>query len=54
MSPLTVRRYRAERMLRKEFEALRGRVLGTVRGRLRTSGVNLDASDLDACYAQAW
>jgi len=54
MSPLTVRRYRAERMLRREFEALRGRVLGTVRGRLRASGVSLDASDLDACYAQAW
>jgi DNA-directed RNA polymerase specialized sigma24 family protein len=54
MSPLTVRRYRAERMLRKEFEGLRGRVMGTVRGRLRASGVSLDASDLDACYAQAW
>jgi DNA-directed RNA polymerase specialized sigma24 family protein len=54
VSPLTVRRYRAERMLRKEFEALRGRVMATVRGRLRASGVNLDASDLEACYAQAW
>jgi DNA-directed RNA polymerase specialized sigma24 family protein len=51
---LTVRRYRAERMLRKEFEGLRGRVIGTVRGRLRASGVSLDASDLEACYAQAW
>ena len=49
-----MRRYRAERMLRKEFEGLRGRVMGTVRGRLRTSGVSLDASDLEACYAQAW
>ena len=54
MSPLTVRRYRAERLLRKEFEGLRGRVLGTVRGRLRASGVSLDSSDLEACYAQAW
>jgi DNA-directed RNA polymerase specialized sigma24 family protein len=54
MSPLTVRRYRAERLLRKEFEGLRGRVIGTVRGRLRASGVSLDASDLEACYAQAW
>ena len=54
MSPLTVRRYRAERLLRKEFEGLRGRVLSTVRGRLRASGVSLDASDLEACYAQAW
>ena len=49
-----MRRYRAERMLRKEFEGLRGRVIGTVRGRLRASGVSLDASDLEACYAQAW
>jgi DNA-directed RNA polymerase specialized sigma24 family protein len=54
VSPLTVRRYRAERMLRKEFEGLRGRVMGTVRGKLRASGVSLDASDLEACYAQAW
>jgi RNA polymerase sigma factor (sigma-70 family) len=54
MSPLTVRRYRAERLLRKEFEGLRGRVMGTVRGRLRASGVTLDPSDLEACYAQAW
>ena len=49
-----MRRYRAERMLRKEFEGLRGKVMGTVRGRLRASGVSLDASDLEACYAQAW
>src|ERR1700723_3856493 len=41
-------------MLRKEFEGLRGRVMGTVRGRLRASGVSLDPSDLEACYAQAW
>jgi DNA-directed RNA polymerase specialized sigma24 family protein len=54
MSPLTVRRYRAERLLRKEFEGLRGRVMATVRGRLRASGVSLDPSDLEACYAQAW
>jgi DNA-directed RNA polymerase specialized sigma24 family protein len=51
---LTVRRYRAERMLRKEFEVLRGKVIATVRGRLRASGVSLDASDLEACYAEAW
>jgi DNA-directed RNA polymerase specialized sigma24 family protein len=41
-------------MLRREFEALRGRVLATVRGRLGASGARLDRSDLDACYAQAW
>gem|GEM_PF-762606 len=49
-----MRRYRAERLLRKEFEGLRGRVMGRVRGRLRASGASLDASDLEACYAQAW
>jgi DNA-directed RNA polymerase specialized sigma24 family protein len=52
MSPLNVRRYRAERLL-KEYEARRGKLLGVVRGRLRSSGVSLDASDLEACYAQA-
>jgi len=54
MSPLTVRRYRAERLLRQQFETLRARVLGVVRRRLRASGVRLDEADLDACYAQAW
>src|ERR1035438_4426858 len=54
MSPLTLRRYRADRLLRREFEGLRGRVLSTVRGRLGVSGARLDSSDLDACYAQAW
>ena len=54
MSPLALRRYRAERLLREEFERLRGRVLLTVAGRLRASGVRLDASDLEACYALAW
>ncbi len=54
MSPPTLRRYRAERLLRQEFEGLRGRVIATVRGRLGASGARLDRSDLDACYAQAW
>jgi DNA-directed RNA polymerase specialized sigma24 family protein len=54
MSPLTVRRYRAERLLRQEFDALRAGVLSGTRGRLRAAGVRLDASDLDACYSQAW
>lgn len=54
MSPLSVRRYRAERLLRGEFEALRGRVLATVRRRLSASGVTLDPCDLEACYSQAW
>jgi DNA-directed RNA polymerase specialized sigma24 family protein len=54
VSPLSIRRYRADRLLRREFEAMRGRVLAIVRGRLRAAGVRLDAADLDACYAQAW
>lgn len=54
MSPIGVRRYRAERLLRREFQAMRGRVLASVRARLRAAGVRLDPADLEACYAQAW
>jgi DNA-directed RNA polymerase specialized sigma24 family protein len=54
VSPLSLRRHRAERLLRDQFEALRGRVLASVRGRLRASGVSLDGGDLEACYAAAW
>jgi DNA-directed RNA polymerase specialized sigma24 family protein len=54
MSPSTVRRYRAERRLRQDFEGLRSEVAATVRGRLRARGVSVDESDLEACYAQAW
>ncbi len=54
MSPLHLRRYRAERLLRAEFESLRGSVLGSVRARLGASGHSLDQADLDACYSQAW
>jgi DNA-directed RNA polymerase specialized sigma24 family protein len=54
MSPAHLRRYRAERLLRGEFVALRGRVLASVRARLSARGVRMDASDLEACYAQAW
>jgi DNA-directed RNA polymerase specialized sigma24 family protein len=54
MSPLSLRRHRAERLLREEFDALRGRVLASVRGKLRASGVTLDHDDLEACYAAAW
>jgi DNA-directed RNA polymerase specialized sigma24 family protein len=49
-----LRRYRAERLLRKDFAGLRSKVLAIVRSRLRTKGVALDASDLEACYALAW
>ncbi len=54
VSPSTLRRYRAERLLRQEFGGLREEVLRTVRGRLRARGVHLDSGDLEACYAQAW
>jgi RNA polymerase sigma factor (sigma-70 family) len=54
MSPAILRRYRAERMLQRDFQALRGQVLGTVSGRLGAGGLSLDRSDLEACYAQAW
>ncbi len=54
MSPAGLRRYRAERLLRDEFTALRERVLAAVRGRLNANGVRLDQGDLEACYAQAW
>jgi RNA polymerase sigma factor (sigma-70 family) len=51
---MSLRRFRAERLLREEFEARRGRVTAIVRARLGASGADLDASDLDACYAQAF
>ncbi len=54
MSPLLLRRYRADRLLREEFETLRGRVIGCVEARLRGAGASLDRSDLEAAYAQAW
>jgi DNA-directed RNA polymerase specialized sigma24 family protein len=54
VSPLSLRRHRAERLLRQEFEGLRGRVLASVRARLWASGVSLDHVDLEACYGQAW
>lgn len=54
MSPILLRRYRADRLLRDEFETLRERVIGVVDGRLRAAGAALDRSDLEAAYAQAW
>ncbi|MGD1058559.1 MAG: sigma-70 family RNA polymerase sigma factor [Solirubrobacteraceae bacterium] len=54
MSPLSLRRFRAERLLRDEFEGLRDRVLASVRGKLGASAANLDPGDLEACYAIAW
>ncbi len=54
MSPTPLRRYRAERLLRAEFAALRGEVLGHAQRRLRARGVHLDGGDLEACYSLAW
>jgi RNA polymerase sigma factor (sigma-70 family) len=54
VTPLDLRRYRAERLLRKEFEGMRGKVLTVVRSQLRGAGIALAAADLEACYAQAW
>jgi RNA polymerase sigma factor (sigma-70 family) len=54
MSPATLRHYRAQRLLQRDFRALRVGVLATVSARLRTAGAELDSSELDACYATAW
>jgi DNA-directed RNA polymerase specialized sigma24 family protein len=52
--PLDLRRYRAERLLRKDFTGLRAKVLAVVRSQLSGKGIVLDRADLEACYAQAW
>jgi RNA polymerase sigma factor (sigma-70 family) len=54
MSPAALRRYRAERLLERDFHGLRTSVLAIVRARLRSRGVSLDTADLEACYAAAW
>lgn len=54
MSPIGLRRYRAERLLREQFDALRGRVLATARAKLRGHGVSIPESDLESCYSIAW
>ncbi|HEX4562878.1 MAG TPA: sigma-70 family RNA polymerase sigma factor, partial [Solirubrobacteraceae bacterium] len=54
MSPLSIRRYRAERLLRADFERLRGTVIALAERRLRAADACLDRSDLDAAYSQAW
>ncbi|HEX3511607.1 MAG TPA: sigma-70 family RNA polymerase sigma factor [Solirubrobacteraceae bacterium] len=54
MSPLSLRRYRAERLLRADFEALRARVLASVRASLPCDAARSARLDLDACYAAAW
>jgi RNA polymerase sigma factor (sigma-70 family) len=54
MGSMLLYRFRAERLLQEEFESLRAGVTGNVAARLRAAGVQLDACDLDACYATAW
>jgi DNA-directed RNA polymerase specialized sigma24 family protein len=54
VSPLSLRRYRAERLLRRDFETLRSRVIAAVDRRLRACGTELDRCDLEAAYAAAW
>jgi DNA-directed RNA polymerase specialized sigma24 family protein len=54
MSPLAVRRYRAERLLRDEFRRLQGQVIAIVARRLSVGSAALDERDLEACYANAW
>ncbi len=54
LSPSRLSRYRAERLLRKDFAGLRAKVLAVVRSQLRGKGIALDPADLEACYAQAW
>ncbi len=54
MSPFALRRYRAERLLRKDFPELREKVLAVVNSRLREKGVRLDRTDLESCYLQAF
>jgi hypothetical protein len=53
MSPLVLRRYRADRLLREQFEQLRRSVVGSTAARLRAVGIEPDAGDLEASYAQA-
>jgi DNA-directed RNA polymerase specialized sigma24 family protein len=54
VSPAALRTYRAERLLERDFHALRSSVLAIVAARLRARGGSLDRADLEACYAGAW
>lgn len=44
----------AEAYLLREYERVRGDVLMSIRGRLKTQRISLDDHDLDAIYNQAW
>ena len=54
MGSKLLHRFRAERLLQEQFEALRAGVTAGVSARLRVAGVQLDARDVEACYAAAW
>jgi RNA polymerase sigma factor (sigma-70 family) len=54
MSPSSLRRYRAERLLRKDFPGLRAKVLAVVRSQLGAKGIALGHPDLEDCYSQAF
>jgi RNA polymerase sigma factor (sigma-70 family) len=49
-----LRRYRAERLLRKDFSGLRAKVLAVVRSQLGSKGIALGHVDLEDCYSQAF
>jgi RNA polymerase sigma factor (sigma-70 family) len=54
VSPLNLRRFRADRLLRSDFKRLRAAVTASAERRLSARGIHVDRSDLDALYAQAW
>ncbi len=54
MSPSALRRYRAERLLRKDFPELREKVLTVVNSRLSARGIRFERTDLESCYLQAF
>ncbi|HLI32574.1 MAG TPA: sigma-70 family RNA polymerase sigma factor [Solirubrobacteraceae bacterium] len=51
---MSLRRFRAERLLNDDFAPMQARVLAAVRSRLGGAARALDAGDLEACYAQAF
>ncbi len=54
MNRSALRRYRAERLLRKDFPGLRAKVLAVVRSQLGAKGIALGHGDLEDCYSQAF
>lgn len=50
----SLRRYRADRLISRDYDALRRSVLRAVGARLAAHRVELDEADLEACYSLAW